>query len=103
VSVAKISTSRCSHSQPISAPVASDGNPISIALARNACSFGIGCGRRLAVGRTQAHMRQRIDEWQPAGISARADIPGATARLHRMVHGGAPFADGIAFGIGDDK
>jgi hypothetical protein len=48
-------------------------------------------------------MRQRIDEWQPAGISARADIPGATARLHRMVHGGAPFADGIAFGIGDDK
>jgi hypothetical protein len=40
-----MSTSRCSHSQPISAAVASDGNPISIALARNACSLS-----KVAVG-----------------------------------------------------
>ena len=54
--------------------------------------------------RSQAHLRERIDQRQLAGFPARADIPRATARLHRVVHRGAALAlDHVALGVGYSK
>ena len=79
---------------------------------RQAQFFGLGAeslqllksrGRRLAIRRTQTHLRKGIHQRQLAGIAAGADIPGAAARLHRVVDGGASFANQVAIFVLDHK